>query len=468
MATTTALMADDVDQGRIDDVARRPHAAPPVVDVRDEQFDLGVLPRTSPADPAFVRAAGHNTRRLPAAVHDALIDFADAPPSAGALLLRGIPVGAVPATPPHPTASLVKDAVSEFMLLTVARTLGQPVGYLPEHGGDVLQNILPVQGTEKRQVSTSSKVELMFHTEAAFHPHRPRYLLLLCLRGDRDGLARTTLSSIREVAPLLDERLVDVLAQPRFRTAPDESYVGGRSTRLGSAGARAHRRARRAVPHLRRRPDDRHGSGGAAGPPDARRRGRRAPHRGRAHGRRPARRRQRRRRARPHPVRPRFDGTDRWLQRTFVVADLAASAGERLGRVITTRFELTGFDAPFREAARQTERRWISRRSRHRPARFASDNSAGVHPRVLDALAEANEGHALAYGYDAVTRRRRRALRRPVRSPGRRLLRVERHRRQRDEPDDAARTGAGGRVHRGRPTSTSTRPARRSASPARS
>jgi len=36
---------------------------------------------------------------------------------------------------------------------------------------------------------------------------------------------------------------------------------------------------------------------------------------------------------------------------------------------------------------------------------FSSDNSAGVHPRVLSALAEANEGHALAYGYDAVTRR---------------------------------------------------------------
>jgi hypothetical protein len=38
------------------------------------------------------------------------------------------------------------------------------------------------------------------------------------------------------------------------------------------------------------------------------------------------------------PFTPRFDGSDRWLQRTFVVADLAPSAGERLGRVITTRF----------------------------------------------------------------------------------------------------------------------------------
>ena len=38
------------------------------------------------------------------------------------------------------------------------------------------------------------------------------------------------------------------------------------------------------------------------------------------------------------PFTARFDGTDRWLQRTFVVADLAASAGERDGRVIATRF----------------------------------------------------------------------------------------------------------------------------------
>jgi alpha-ketoglutarate-dependent taurine dioxygenase len=38
------------------------------------------------------------------------------------------------------------------------------------------------------------------------------------------------------------------------------------------------------------------------------------------------------------PFTARFDGTDRWLQRTFVVSDLAASAADRVGRVITTHF----------------------------------------------------------------------------------------------------------------------------------
>ena len=40
------------------------------------------------------------------------------------------------------------------------------------------------------------------------------------------------------------------------------------------------------------------------------------------------------------------------------------------------------------------------------PARLvASDNVAGAHPLVLEALVAANHGHALAYGQDAYTRR---------------------------------------------------------------
>lgn len=38
------------------------------------------------------------------------------------------------------------------------------------------------------------------------------------------------------------------------------------------------------------------------------------------------------------PFQARFDGTDRWLQRSFVVASLAPSVGDRMGRIITTSF----------------------------------------------------------------------------------------------------------------------------------
>lgn len=49
-----------------------------------------------------------------------------------------------------------------------------------------------------------------------------------------------------------------------------------------------------------------------------------------------------------------------------------------------------------------------------RNPRFASDNAAGVHPAVLDALARANQGSALAYGHDASTERAVAAVRREL------------------------------------------------------
>ena len=135
------------------------------------------------------------------------------------------------ATCPHPggpAAGRQGRPGVEFSLLTVGRVLGRPVGYLPEHGGDVVQNISPTRRNADRQVSTSSKSMLEFHTEAAFHPHRPRYLLLLCLRGDPS--AATTLCSIAAVLDTLSPRSRAVLFQSRFTTGIDEVLRGAGRT----------------------------------------------------------------------------------------------------------------------------------------------------------------------------------------------------------------------------------------------
>ena len=310
------------------------HVLPAVID--SPAWPETILPAAAVGSEQFVAAAGHAARLLPDVVHDALVDFADAPPQAGAIVLRGLPVGNLPRTPASPTAPTAKDHVSEFTLLTVARRLGQPVGFLPEHGGDLIQNLVPVQANADRQVSTSSKVELMFHTEAAFHPHRPKYLLLLCLRGDPNAI--TTLSSIFEVLPLLPAGQVETLFQPRFRTAVDESYLHGRQNVLGAP-----------MPVLRGERDrptmvfDADLMVGLDPEADDALRALSAAveghHTGLAlqagdllvvdnnvavHGR--------------SPYQPRFDGYDRWLQRSMAVTDLAASAGERDGSVIVTRF----------------------------------------------------------------------------------------------------------------------------------
>lgn len=314
------------------------HARPPQVDTAGmtELITAAGMVLGGPTDATFARRAAHLTRYLPEAVHTALVDFTlDSHPSGG-LLLTGVPIGELGPTPNAPGVIGLKDHLSELVLLTVASQLGHPVGYAPEHGGDLVQDIVPTRDGSYRQVSTSSGVTLAWHTEAAFHPHRPRYLALLCLRGD--PTARTLLCSVRELTAHLDARLDGILRQPRFTTAVDESYIGARPTRWGKprpvlAGPPGgeslwfdadlmqgvDKEAQAALTELTELINTHHVdvalSGGDLLIVD---------NEVAVHGR--------------SPFTPRFDGTDRWLQRSFVVTDLAASASDRVGRIVATRF----------------------------------------------------------------------------------------------------------------------------------
>jgi L-asparagine oxygenase len=287
-------------------------------------------------DVELVGLAMERREQLPASIRRQIEGFAASPPPAGCVLLKGMPVGELPPTPAHPTDPIDKTPATELLLLTVAGLLGEPVGYLPEHGGDVVQNIVPVEQSAARQTSTSSKVDLMFHTEAAFHPHRPHYLLLLCLRGDPQ--ARTTVASIHSALPFLEPDVIDILFQPRFRCAVDESYLHGRSNVLGPpmavlSGDRANPTMvfdQDLMVAVDEAADDalsdlayalsRHHTGVVLEPGDLLV----IDNHMVVHGR--------------SPFTARFDGTDRWLQRAFVVDALEPSDGERDGRIITTAF----------------------------------------------------------------------------------------------------------------------------------
>lgn len=309
------------------------HCAPMCVDA------TGWDPRPSAGqqlDDELVRLAALASRDLPVAVDDAITEFASGSHRSGALLIRNAPIGTLPPTPESPETPTDKDLATELTLLTVARRLGQPVGYVPEHGGRIVQNIVPTRSDADRQTSTSSRSNLMFHTETAFHPFRPRYLLLLCLRGDPS--AHTTLVSVHELMDRLPDDVVEVMFEPRFRTAVDASFLGGRVNELGPA--------RPLITGTRDEPtfvfDADLTVGVDNGSEDVLVQVRHlideiktsvvlepgdllvVDNNVTVHGR--------------SPFTARFDGADRWLQRAFVVADLAPSAGQRSGRVITTEF----------------------------------------------------------------------------------------------------------------------------------
>lgn len=323
----------------------RPHRPVPVVVTRPDDWTAFLAHLARPdghaQDPVVTEALVDEARRLaadlPAAVLEALHGLGDQEPRIGAVLVKGAPVGDVPTTPDSPTAPTTKDRTSELVLLAVGTVLGEPIGYAPEHGGSVVQNLLPTPDGALRQTSTSSAVDLEFHTETAFHPHRPHHLLLVCLKGDPS--ARTFLCSVTEVLPHLDAATIAQLRRPAFRMRVDESFGGTPDTPLGPpvavlsedlerptllfdadimtavdpAAAQALDRFRTVALETR--------LGVALEPGDLLV----VDNHVAIHGR--------------SAFGARFDGTDRWLQRAFVVDELAPSAADRVGRIIDVDFD---------------------------------------------------------------------------------------------------------------------------------
>lgn len=116
------------------------------------------------------------------------------------------------------------NAIDRAFSIEVMRW-GQIYGYKQEQSGRKIQNLFPIKKHQTEQISSSSKVTLEMHTEAAFHPYRPDYLSLFCVRGD--STAGTTFSTLSDILNELDEGTKDELRRPNFMTRPDASYMAG-------------------------------------------------------------------------------------------------------------------------------------------------------------------------------------------------------------------------------------------------
>lgn len=143
----------------------------------------------------------------------------------GIILFKDVEIGHVPKTPVTPFPSSVAGNSSKTAaetLLKYAHQFGHPISYIQEQEGQLFQNIVPVHKTEAQQISTSSKVELAMHTETAFHPYKPDYVMLLCLRGDSSAV--TTYANVDEIIKKLDLWVIATLQKKWFTTNIDISF----------------------------------------------------------------------------------------------------------------------------------------------------------------------------------------------------------------------------------------------------
>lgn len=114
----------------------------------------------------------------------------------------GMPCGGVLVTglPVDPTTSDAKVGhATELVLLAAGSCLGTPIGYAAQRGGRLVHELRPVREHAAEQLGTGS-VTLVWHTEEAHTDLSPRFVVLLCVRGDAE--AATLISRVRpEVLP---------------------------------------------------------------------------------------------------------------------------------------------------------------------------------------------------------------------------------------------------------------------------
>ncbi|MFJ2609299.1 TauD/TfdA family dioxygenase [Streptomyces sp. NPDC091279] len=176
-------------------------------------------------DVAWLAAARHAWEDVPAGMRRAVREFRRHSGPEGALVLRGLPIGApdLPATPMVKGSVQRVPSLSAATLLLFAAGLGDPAAFAAEKSGALVQDVVPVPGQETVQGNVGS-VELTFHTENAFHPHRPDYVMLLCLRSDHEGIAELRTSCVRQILPRLTAATREALGRPEYVSDAPPSF----------------------------------------------------------------------------------------------------------------------------------------------------------------------------------------------------------------------------------------------------
>lgn len=170
---------------------------------------------------------------LPGRVSSLLRTFRFDPGPAGTALIAGLPLGPapLPPTPQLPESFEPRATVPAVLAMLLGNELGTVIAYRDEKKGSMVQNVVPIPSLAASQ-SNGGSVELDMHTENAFHPHRPDYVGLLCLRSAHGDRAGTRVASIRRALPLLDPATREILHERRFVTdAPPSFRSSGRSER---------------------------------------------------------------------------------------------------------------------------------------------------------------------------------------------------------------------------------------------
>ncbi|MGQ4363229.1 TauD/TfdA family dioxygenase [Streptomyces sp. SAS_272] len=170
---------------------------------------------------------------LPTELLQQVLDFGRHIDTPGVSLVSNLPVDPVmPDTPSDGGPSAEKRSfVAEGVLLGLSGLLGEPMGVLTEKAGQLIHDVIPVAGGSRTQTNQGSEVFLNFHSDimhdviGRYDVANPDFLVLSCLRADHEGIAGTYYADARDVSAALPPDVLETLRSPVFRLNAPGSYV---------------------------------------------------------------------------------------------------------------------------------------------------------------------------------------------------------------------------------------------------
>lgn len=109
-------------------------------------------------------------------------------------------------------------------LAAVARRLGYEYSYEAEKAGALVHDVLPTVDRMQSQSNASSSMTLLLHTEIAFHSIRPDFIILYCVQAGGSPAA-TNIAHIDNIITSVPGDALDVLMQRRFKIHAPESFL---------------------------------------------------------------------------------------------------------------------------------------------------------------------------------------------------------------------------------------------------
>lgn len=183
----------------------------------DLAFSITACPSITPE--LFIHEIKQVLLFLPNRIKELLQTFSN---SYGYIHFHKIPTVDKPSTPFDNSHHLGEKTTIAKIQAFFNQILGEMVAYEAEGYGCLFQDMVPSINLSETQTSLSSNVELEIHTEQAFSKLKPDFLSLACLRGDTE--AKTYIFHKKTLLENLTSYKIDILYKPLWEIGVDMSF----------------------------------------------------------------------------------------------------------------------------------------------------------------------------------------------------------------------------------------------------